>query len=77
MTYLEDVIAEHAAEICKEAKVADLRLVEFGKGKGYLAQALRENPPTGIVIAQSGELSDVAIEALLPLASVVVRGVGR
>lgn len=73
-TYLDDIIGAASSDICGAKKVLDLRLLPYGEGKGLLAAGLRANPPSGVVVATSGELSDVAIEALLPLASVVVRG---
>lgn len=74
VTYLDDIIAEAGREICAAKKVLDLRLLAYGEGKALLAAGLRQNPPCGVVVATSGELSDVAIETLLPLAAIVVRG---
>lgn len=74
ITFLDDIIAEASKEICAAKKVLDLRLLAYAEGKGLLAAGLRHNPPSGTVVATSGELSDVAIEALIPLASVVIRG---
>lgn len=74
VTYLDDIIGQAGTEICKAKGVLDLRMLAYGEGKALLAAGLRKNPPTGVVVATSGELSDVAIETLLPLANVVVRG---
>jgi hypothetical protein len=81
LQFLDDIIAEASREIlegiAKETRKpapVDLRMIQYGEGKGRLAAGLRQNPPRGTVVATSGELSDVAIEALLPLARVVVRG---
>lgn len=74
ITHLDDIIGDASKEICAAKKVLDLRLLAYGEGKALLAAGLRKNPPTGTVVATTGELSDVAIEALLPLADVVIRG---
>jgi CRISPR/Cas system-associated exonuclease Cas4 (RecB family) len=72
---LEDIIATKAAEVCKDEGVVDIRLVNYGKGPGLLAAKFRADPPKGKVFAASGALSSPVIEVLVPLASVVVRGV--
>jgi len=74
--FLNSLIAERAPKICaahptREGIPVDIRCIEFGKGKGYLADDFRKNPPTGRVIARSGELSDAVIEVLIPLANEV------
>lgn len=74
ITHLDQIIADASKEICAAKKVLDLRMIAYGEGKALLAAGLRKNPPTGVVVATTGELSDVAIEALLPLADVVIRG---
>lgn len=74
VTHLDEIIAAASKEICAAKKVLDLRMIAYGEGKALLAAGLRQNPPSGVVVATTGELSDVAIEALLPLANVVIRG---
>ncbi len=75
-TFLDSLIAERAPSICiahptREGVPVDIRCIEFGKGKGYLAEDFRKNPPTGRVVARSGELSDAVVEVLIPLAQEV------
>lgn len=74
VVHLDDIIADASRDICGAKKVLDLRLIPYGEGKALLAAGLRKNPPSGVIVATTGELSDVAIEALLPLATVVIRG---
>lgn len=69
-------IAEKAEKVCKALDEDDIRLVEYGKGKGALAAVVREElPADGDWVVYSGELSSIVIEALEPLAAFVVRGV--
>ena len=73
LTFLDSLIAERALKICaahptREGVPVDIRCIEFGKGKGYLADDFRKNPPSGRVIARSGELADAVIEVLIPIA---------
>ncbi|SRR5216683_1625043 len=75
-TLLDSLIAERAPKICvkhpnREGIPVDIRCIEFGKGKGYLADDFRKSPPTGRVFARSGELADAVIEVLIPLAQEV------
>jgi hypothetical protein len=74
-TRLEDEIARRAAYIAQQNNVLDIRLIDYAKGKALLAAHFREEPLSGVVVAQSGDLSSVVIETLIPMASVVVRGV--
>jgi len=69
------IIAERAAPICARFKVSDVREVDFGKGTAQLVASFRNNPPTGVVLARTGGLSTLVLEALEPLAVTVVRGV--
>jgi len=74
--HLDAIIAEHAKEICTQHKALDVRLIEFGKGKGYLAASIRKNPPTGVVYARSSsDLTASVLEVLIPLASQVYTAV--
>jgi len=69
MTLLDTLISERCAEICKQRKVDDIRLVEFGKGKGYLADSFRKSPPIGAVYARSrSDLAQSVIDVLIPVA---------
>jgi len=66
---LDSLITDRCAEICRDRKAADIRLIEFGKGKGYLADSFRKNPPTGPVYARSrSDLAQSVIDVLIPLA---------
>lgn len=63
-------------------KVPDVRLGEkdsalaFGRWPAVLGAAVREQPPApGIYFVERGQLADPVIEALIPLCSMVVRGV--
>lgn len=72
---LEEEIARRAATIASANNVADVRLLEYGKGRALLAASFHTDRPRGVVIASSGELSSTAIEVLAAYADVVVRGV--
>ena len=65
-------------EASKQEKIPDVRLSEsktlgFGKWKGVLAQLAKAAPPTGDCYISSSDLNDPVIEALIPLAALVVR----
>lgn len=55
----------------------DIQQIDFGKWKGPLKAAIREEPPNGRVLLARGmgDLATVALEALRPLARLVVQGV--
>lgn len=73
---LEEYTARLHDKVCAKHKVGDIRLIEYGKGRGYLAAAVRENLPTAdVVIGRSGDLTSTVAEALIPFARRVVRGV--
>jgi hypothetical protein len=72
---LEVVVEAHSQPIRERMNVCDLRMLAFAEGKGMLAGSLRANPPVGVYFSIKGdELVGVAIEALMPFADVVVRG---
>jgi hypothetical protein len=62
-----------AQAIASKAGVTDVREVRFGEGKTALIAQVKKNPPRGVVIATAAGLSGDVVEALLPVASVVVR----
>jgi hypothetical protein len=76
---LAPYVAEIAAKLGESVPMRDVRLapkdspLAFGGWKGAIAQAVRQNPPSGLCYIARGELADAAIEALIPLASIVVR----
>lgn len=73
---LETVVAPVCDAIAAESGVKDVRQIQFAMGKGELAHRLRANPPTGVFyVYRSHELAAVALEALTPLADVIVQGV--
>jgi hypothetical protein len=89
-TLLEDEIARRTREILDAViagklsvenlrqdaavNVVDLREVKFGTGTTALIANFKRNPPTGVVIASSSGMSGTVVDALLPLAALVVRG---
>lgn len=77
--HLDSYIADKAAAAAKLTGVPDIRLTEFGKGPGTLAALVREEvPATGdyvILGLVPGSLAQIIVDALIPLASYVVRGV--
>jgi len=74
-TLLDAHIEALAKVLCETAGVKDLALIDYGKGKGLLAAALREFPPRGVVIARGGPWTEVALEVLRPMATTLVEGV--
>jgi hypothetical protein len=68
-----------ADQICIEAQVPDIRLIRYAEGYGHLANRLRANPPQGVfyVYGTAGAVDAAALEALLPLADVIVQGTNR
>lgn len=72
---LESVVAPLCDQIAAEYAVKDIRMIQYAGGKGELASRLRENPPRGVFyVYRSHELAAVALEALTPLADVIVQG---
>lgn len=73
-------VAELAGKLALVAGCSDVRMADgqsplgFGKWKGALAAAARENPPKGPCTIFSGDLTDPVIEALSAIAIEVVRG---
>lgn len=80
-THLDEYAARKARETADALQVEDFRLTDLGaiKGKGGLAAMIRaEPPPAGTYVAISSSFDGplaVAVETLIPLAEVVVRGV--
>lgn len=72
---LEELIESYSAPICKTNNVKDVREIKYGEGKVALLRAFRDKPPTGMVVAHAAGLSLEVLEVLIPLASVIVRGV--
>ena len=70
-------VAAACLEVAGAAEVADYRLIDYGKGAGYLAAVIRAAPPApGIYsISSRGPAAGVAVEVLEALADVVIRGV--
>lgn len=70
-------------DLCDEFKAADIRCAPedsplgFGKWKGALAEYVRSQPPTGDYVAftRESEIVQIAVEALVPLCDLVIRGV--
>ncbi len=71
---LEDMIATRSAPICEKHRVKDVREIPYGAGTVALVASFKTDPPQGVMIASSGGLSNQIIEALIPLSSLVVRG---
>jgi hypothetical protein len=74
---LEPYLEKMARQAAQFGQVPDYRLVDYGKGQGYLAGLIRENPPApGVYTVSSyGPTAKLALETLLPMASLVIRGV--
>lgn len=75
MTLLEEHIERLGEKIAKTCQVPHFTMVEFGKWKGYLVAAVLGELPQGKVFARSSKTSFPVIEALIPRARMVVRGV--
>lgn len=77
---LSAYISDLCAKLALSAGLSDVRLADgqnplgFGKWRGALAAAARENPPKGSCVIVSGDLADPVIEALSAIAVEVVRG---
>lgn len=67
-------------EVAQRGGAPDVRLghknsdLGFGGWKALIAMEAAKAPPSGLCSITSGELADPIIEALIPLAAVVVRG---
>ena len=71
---IEVVLAPYLDAVCGQYGVKDIRLIKYSEGYGALAALLRDQPPTGhITMDRMGALSNAALEALLPLATAVIR----
>jgi len=74
----EDFLADPKRLAAEAAGVVDFRLIDFGKGKGYLADAVRAKAlagvPAALVITSMHAGSDVLLDELIPGAREVVRG---
>lgn len=70
-------VAAACLEVAGAAEVADYRLIDYGRGAGFLAAVIRAAPPApGIYsISSRGPAAGVALEVLEALADVVIRGV--
>lgn len=58
-----------------ETSAVDVREVKFGAGTAALVAGFKRNPPRGVVVASSQGLSGLVVEALAPMASLVVKAV--
>jgi len=84
-TDLGSYIDKLCAELCTLYKAVDIRCapsdspLSFGKWKGALAAAIRENPPENgtyvLYSVRDSEIRQVVVETLEPLCAVFVRGV--
>ena len=79
-TDLAAYVADLAATVAEAANVEDVRFapkdnpLAFTAWKGAIAAAARESAPSGLCVIHSSDLADPVIEALIPLASLVIRG---
>jgi hypothetical protein len=71
---LEDLIEAKAKPICEEFKVTDVREVDFGKGTRALIAAFKKDPPVGSYSVSMSGLGALVVDALTPVAKIVVRG---
>ncbi len=70
-----DFIEEILTALCEKAGVEDWRLIEFGKGRGFVAIALRKvTLPEYMVINTKEDLSSTALEVLVGRSENVVWG---
>lgn len=79
-TDLSAYVSDLAATVAEAAGVEDVRFapkdnpLAFMAWKGAIAAAARESPPSGLCSIFSSDLADPVIEALIPIASLVIRG---
>lgn len=71
-------VAELAKAIAASASTEDVRIqdagpLSYGKWVGYMAEAARQQPPTGDCVIWKSDLADPVFNALAPLAELVVR----
>jgi hypothetical protein len=79
VTYLSDLLHEPLRELAVKTGVPDWRLHDYGKGKGYVASALKTlasqgRLPANLYINTREDISSVALEVLSPLAAFCVFG---
>ena len=82
---LENEIAARSEALLRELRqknpsdvppyATDVREVKFGAGTAALISHFKRNPPAGVVVASSQGLSALVVEALAPMASLVVKAV--
>lgn len=75
--YLTDLVDAIHVQLCAAHDCEDMRLkYKFGEWKALLVLAVRKAALSGVVIHRSGgQLEEVALEALLPVAHTVIQGV--
>jgi len=75
-TSLSDYVQEMNARAAGDKR--DTRLVDFGKGKGGLAEMVRNNPPAAgsyVLMTQGSDLASTVAEALIPMVKFPIRGI--
>lgn len=75
---LAPLVTEIAAKLAKASNVPDVRMggngpLGFGAWKGAMAEAAKQAAPSGVCHLFSSDLADPVIEALAPLATLVIR----
>lgn len=80
VTDLSGYVADLAASVAAAAGAPDVRFADpkgplgYGGWRGAMAAAALKSPPSGVCAISSGDLADPVIEALAPLAEVLIRG---
>lgn len=80
-TDLTAYVNEIAGKVAAAAGAKDPRLagndtaLGYGKWRGFMSEAAKQNPPKGLCYVSRGELADAVIEGLASVASIVVRPV--
>lgn len=73
---LAEYLVPLAKLVCERKKVEAYNLLAYNEGEKLLAALLSMNPPSGMVLVDSSlPVSKWALEVLLPIAKLVVRGV--
>lgn len=73
---LSEYVAPLCAMVCERKKVEHYNLLPYNEGEKMIAALLMINPPSGMVLVDSSlPLSKWALEVLVPMAKLVVRGV--
>src|SRR5260370_24371770 len=76
VTSLHEYVAE--ANLRAAGAKLDIRLVDFGKGKGLLSLEVQNNPPSSgayVLMTRGNDLAATVAEALIPMVKLPIRGI--